>query len=97
MLWNRIMYYCGSGSDTDFANVSVLAPVPDPDYIKHSFSKINCTESSNVRSSTVSQKVVLSFRFFNTFYHFCIPFYVGSGSKSGSGTGSGMRSGSAKA
>jgi len=58
----------------------LLLPVPDPDitYLAQFYNNTEiCTQSClfNVRSSIVSQNVCLSF-------FICIPFYVGSGSKS---------------
>jgi hypothetical protein len=77
-----VVIYCGSGFDFGKGSVPVQQK--------------RCTKSClfGVRGSIASQKVGLTFLIF---LNFCIPFYVGSGSKYGSGMHSGCDSGFATA
>jgi hypothetical protein len=78
----------------DFGKVPVPDPhlEADPDHIWQFKQKFLQNLSFNVRSSIVSQEVFSSFSIFYfcfLFFDFCIPFHVGSRSKSGTGMHSG--------
>jgi hypothetical protein len=74
------MIYCGYGSD--FGKVLVLVPAPDPDHILPFLYKILLFQRLKQHYFPESWPLI---------FDFCIPFDVGSGSKSVSGTGHGKR------
>ncbi len=88
------MIRCGSGSEFGKVSVPVTVPVPvsDTEKISRVFQNKNWYKSC-LFNVIISRKVASKFRIFD----FYIPFYVGSGSKSGSGTLIHSGSGSTKA